>query len=134
MPLRILVVDDSVVTRSLIQEFAECFGHQVVGEAAFFSQVSGAWASVDPLPTLSPGTFKLKEPKPPKARHPGEGFEAKFFVELTLPREGTMVTAEGRWVNAYRDDSGYGQSDTLLSREVVFLSWNATTGTFSVSR
>lgn len=102
-------------------------------KAAFFASTNGAWTPVDPLPSLSPATFKLKEPKAPKSLQ-GVGFEAKFFVELTMPREGTLVTAEGRWVNAYRDDSGYGQSDTLLSREVVYLSWSATTGTFSVSR
>ncbi|MCX5795188.1 MAG: response regulator [Elusimicrobia bacterium] len=48
MPLRILVVDDSVVTRSLIQEFAECFGHQIVAEAAALPEAVAAYQSHKP--------------------------------------------------------------------------------------
>ena len=48
MPLRILVVDDSIVTRSLIKEFAECFGHQVVAEAATLQEAVAAYQSHKP--------------------------------------------------------------------------------------
>ena len=48
MPLRILVVDDSVVTRSLIQEFAECFGHAVVAEAATLPDAVAAFKEHKP--------------------------------------------------------------------------------------
>ncbi|MDD5629603.1 MAG: response regulator [Elusimicrobia bacterium] len=48
MPLRILVVDDSVVTRSLIQEFAEGLGHAVVGEAATLGEAVAAYQSQKP--------------------------------------------------------------------------------------
>jgi two-component system chemotaxis response regulator CheY len=33
MALRVLVVDDSLVARSLLKEFIDCCGHQVVAEA-----------------------------------------------------------------------------------------------------
>jgi two-component system chemotaxis response regulator CheY len=48
MPLRILVVDDSVVVRGLIQEFAERFGHQVVAEAASLPEAVAAYQSHNP--------------------------------------------------------------------------------------
>ncbi|MBI5241834.1 MAG: response regulator [Elusimicrobia bacterium] len=48
MPLRILVVDDSIVTRSLIQEFSECFGHQVVAEAATLTAAVAAYKEHKP--------------------------------------------------------------------------------------
>jgi two-component system chemotaxis response regulator CheY len=48
MPLRILVVDDSVVARGLIQEFAECFGHQIVAEAATLPEAVAAYQSHRP--------------------------------------------------------------------------------------
>ena len=48
MPLRLLVVDDSVVTRGLIREFAECFGHQVVGEAATLPEAVSAYRTQKP--------------------------------------------------------------------------------------
>lgn len=101
-------------------------------ETAFFSPDGQAWAKVDPLPKLTAATFGLKEPRPPKKD--ADHFQAEFFIELTLPREGTTITAEGRWVNTFRDDSGYGQSDTELSRASLTLDWNATTGKFSVAR
>jgi two-component system chemotaxis response regulator CheY len=43
MPLRLLVVDDNVVARGLIQEFAESFGHQVVAEAATLPEAVAAY-------------------------------------------------------------------------------------------
>ncbi|MBM4780888.1 MAG: hypothetical protein GQE15_24590 [Archangiaceae bacterium] len=101
-------------------------------QAAFFSPDGQTWSKVDPLPKLSAATFALKEPRPPKKD--ADHFQAEFFVELTLPREGTTISAEGRWVNTFRDDSGYGQRDTQLSTASVLLDWNATTGKFSVNR
>lgn len=99
---------------------------------SFFSPDGQTWSNVDPLPKLTAATFGLKEPRPPKKD--AHAFRAEFFIELTLPREGTTISAEGRWVNTYRDDSGYGQSDTQLSTASLLLDWSATTGTFSVKR
>lgn len=100
-------------------------------EASFYSLTPTGWARSTPLPPLGPKDFKLDEPAPPKGEYPQ--FAAKFFVELTLPRIGTTVSAEGRWVNAYRDDSGYGQSDHLLSAKSLELSWDATRARFTLA-
>lgn len=101
-------------------------------QTSFFSPEGQSWSKVDPLPKLTAATFGLKEPRPPKKD--AAQFQAEFFVELTLPREGTTISADGRWVNTFRDDSGYGQSDTQLSSASLLLDWNAATGRFSVNR
>jgi hypothetical protein len=101
-------------------------------EAKFFSKTAEAWTAAEPLPKLTPAVFALKEPHAPKPQT--AGFRAEFFVELELPREGTTITATGRWVNTFRDDSGYGQSDTELSHAALDLAWNAATSTFVVQR
>ena len=48
MPMRILVVDDSVVMRELIREFAKSFGHEVVGEAATQAEALAAYRAHKP--------------------------------------------------------------------------------------
>ena len=48
MPLRILIVDDSDMTRELIHEFAECSGHQIVAEAATMQEAVAAYQSSKP--------------------------------------------------------------------------------------
>ena len=48
MPLRILIVDDSAVARSLLREFAECCGHEVVGEAENLPDTLAAYAAHKP--------------------------------------------------------------------------------------
>lgn len=101
-------------------------------QTSFFSPEGQSWAKIDPLPKLTTATFGLKEPRPPKKD--GDHFRPEFFVELTLPREGTTISAEGRWLNTFRDDSGYGQRDTQLSTASLLLDWNATTAKFSVNR
>lgn len=103
-------------------------------EAWFFMKTDSKWQPAQPLPPLTPAAFALKEPKAPQkgptADDSSNGFNAKFFVELSLPQHGTTVMAEGRWVNTYRDDSGYGQSDTQLSSATLSLTWNAAAAKF----
>lgn len=103
-------------------------------QTAFFSPEGQGWSKVDPLPKLTPATFGLKEPRPPKKNVSRFEYQPEFFLELDLPRDGTTISVEGRWVNTARDDSGYGQSDTQLSSASRLLDWNATTGKFSVNR
>ncbi len=104
-------------------------------EAAFFTPQGKTWKPATPLPKLDARTFALTEPKRPAVLVNGQnGFHAEFFVELDLPREGTTVSAEGRWVDTFRDDSGYGQSDTRLTSATLELTWNAATATFVVQR
>lgn len=101
-------------------------------EAKFFTRTAEAWTIAEPLPRLNPAAFALEEPHAPKPQT--AGFRAEFFVEFELPREGTTITANGRWVNTFRDDSGYGQSDTELSHAARDLAWNAATAKFVVQR
>ena len=101
-------------------------------KAWFFTRTDAGWSPVEPLPKLTAAVFGLAEPSAPGKER--DHFQAEFLVELALPREGTTVTAYGRWVNTFRDDSGYGQSDTELSNASVELKWNAAASKFVVQR
>jgi two-component system chemotaxis response regulator CheY len=48
MPMRILVVEDSVITRDLIREFIETCGHQVVAEAETLQSAVDAYLEHKP--------------------------------------------------------------------------------------
>lgn len=98
-------------------------------EAFFFSDAGHRWDTASPLPSMSAEAFSL-----PKPSDPGDPekpwFQPKFFFELTLPKVGTDVEVEARWVDTSRDDSGYGQTDSLLSREVRKLTWDRARAAF----
>lgn len=102
----------------------------------FFEQTGAGWRAASPLPALPPDAFGLgTTPTRKKFGSAQEGLRPEFFVELTLPRVGTTVSAEGRWVNTYRDDSGYGQPpESVLSSASRQLAWNRTTGRFLLQR
>ena len=48
MPLRILVVDDNIVARSLLREFFDILGHEVVAEAATLPETESAYRTHAP--------------------------------------------------------------------------------------
>lgn len=48
MALRLLVVDDSIVTRALLREFAEGCGHEVVAEAETLQEAVDAYRAHKP--------------------------------------------------------------------------------------
>lgn len=101
---------------------------------AFFRAQGDSWRAVKPLPELEPRAFGLAPPRAP-ARHPeGRPFEPEFIVEVTLPQVGTTLVVEGRWVDTYRDDSGYGQTDTLISAAKLELAWDVVAGSFRRKR
>jgi hypothetical protein len=75
--------------------------------------------------------FGLPRPRIPPARDEGQRpVQLEFFVEVTLPQVGTTLSVEGRWVDTFRDDSGYGQADRLVASAKVELEWDAVKGRF----
>ena len=98
---------------------------------AFLRAAGEAWVPVKPMPELTPRAFGLPRPRIPPALGEGQRpVELEFFVEVTLPQVGTALSVEGRWVDTFRDDSGYGQADQLIASAKVELEWDAVKGVF----
>ncbi len=97
---------------------------------AFFRADGGARVPVKPMPELSPRAFglpKLRIPTPGEGQRP---VRLEFIVEVSLPQVGTALSVEGRWVDTFWDDSGYGQWDRLIASVKLDLEWDAVRGAF----